>query len=117
MGDCRAIREAWVWPVVLALAALPARAEGPAAMAPRFEQDVLPVLAACCLKCHGAGRKPRVGLDLRSAAGLLQGGESGPALVPGSAEKSLLWQMIRKGEMPPAPHPLRTAHNLCSGLS
>jgi hypothetical protein len=109
MGDYRAVRKAWAWPVVLALAALPARAEGPAAMAPRFEQDVLPVLAARCLKCHGAGKRPKAGLDLRSAAGLLQGGESGPALVPSSAEKSLLWQMIRKGDMPPRGNPRPTA--------
>jgi hypothetical protein len=32
---------------------------------------------------------------------MLKGGESGPALVPGSAAKSLLFQMISKGEMPP----------------
>jgi hypothetical protein len=32
---------------------------------------------------------------------MLKGGESGPALVPGSADKSLLFDMIRKGEMPP----------------
>jgi hypothetical protein len=32
---------------------------------------------------------------------MLVGGESGPALVPGSADKSLLFERIRKGEMPP----------------
>jgi mono/diheme cytochrome c family protein len=108
----RGIRIAWAWPVALALAALPARAEGPAAPAPRFEPDVLPVLTAHCLKCHGAGKKPKAGLDLRSAAGLLKGGESGPALVPGSAEKSLLLQMIRKEEMPPKGNPRLTAEEI-----
>jgi hypothetical protein len=109
MTGYRGIRAAWAWPVALALAALPARADGPAAGAPRFEPDVLPVLTAHCLKCHGAGKKPKAGLDLRSAAGLLRGGESGPAVVPGSAEKSLLVQIIRKGEMPPTGNPSLSA--------
>jgi hypothetical protein len=103
----RAIRGAWAWPVALVLAALSARAEGPADT-PRFEQDVRPVLTAHCLKCHSAGKKPRAGLDLRTAAGLFRGGESGPALVPGSAERSLLFQMIRKEEMPPRGNPRLT---------
>jgi hypothetical protein len=103
-ADC-SIRGAWVWPAALALAALSARADGPAAPPPGFQQDVLPILTAHCLKCHGAGPRVRAELDLRSAAGLLKGGESGPALVPGSAEKSLLLQMIRKGEMPPRDNP------------
>ncbi len=105
MSSYRGIRGAWALPVALGLAALPVRAEN----APRFEQDVLPVLKAHCLACHGEGKKPKTGLDLRSAAGLLKGGESGPALVPGSGEKSLLLQMIRKGEMPPKSKPRLTA--------
>ncbi|HJT77801.1 MAG TPA: PSD1 and planctomycete cytochrome C domain-containing protein, partial [Gemmataceae bacterium] len=95
----------WALPVALALAVPPARAES----APRFEQDVRPVLAAHCLRCHGEGKKPKAGLDLRTPAAMLRGGESGPALVPGSAEKSLFLQMIRKGEMPPKSNPRLTA--------
>src|SRR5262249_6143623 len=44
--------------------------------------------------------KPKAGLDLRTRAGMLKGGESGPALVPGESARSLLFEMIRKGEMP-----------------
>jgi hypothetical protein len=72
----------------------------PADKAPHFERDVLPLLTARCLECHGAA-KHRGGLDLRSKATMLQGGDSGPALVPGSAEKSPLYQKVHDGEMPP----------------
>jgi hypothetical protein len=93
-----------VWQVALALAVLtivrPIRAQAPAAKVPQFERDVQPILAANCLKCHGTA-KPKAGLDLRTRAGMLKGGESGSALVPGSAAKSLLFQMISKGDMPP----------------
>jgi hypothetical protein len=92
-------RGTWAALAVLALA-VAARPESPPVSPPQFERDVLPVLTARCLKCHGA-TKPKARLDLRTKASLLRGGESGPALVPGSAEKSLLFQMIHKGEMPP----------------
>jgi len=84
---------------VLTVSAATARARDPAADTPRFQTEVLPILSAHCLKCHGEKRKG--GLDLRSPATMLKGGESGPALVPGAAGKSLLFEMISKGEMPP----------------
>jgi hypothetical protein len=65
-----------------------------------FEKDVLPLLQGKCVRCHG-GAKQKADLDLRSKAGLLKGGESGPALVPGSPEKSLLWVQIAGDKMPP----------------
>src|SRR5947208_646341 len=101
MTDHRDLRSAFARPVALVLAFLttagPVDAAGPS---PRFEQDVLPVLSARCFKCHSAP-KPKAHLDLRTRAGMLRGGESGPVLVPGSADRSLLFDMIRKGEMPP----------------
>src|SRR5262245_37390983 len=83
--------------VVFLLLGTPCRAEDPVTRPPQFEKDVLPILTARCLKCHGAD-KFKAGLDLRTSAGMLKGGESGPALVPGSADRSLLFQMVRKGE-------------------
>ncbi|MEC9053919.1 MAG: c-type cytochrome domain-containing protein, partial [Verrucomicrobiota bacterium] len=44
--------------------------------------DLAPLLKQHCLKCHG-GAKQKGGLDLRSLESLLQGGDSGPVLLPG----------------------------------
>ena len=54
-----------------------------------FEQRIRPILANECYECHGA-RKQQRGLRLDSREGLLKGGNSGPALVPGDANKSPL---------------------------
>ena len=42
------------------------------------------------------------GLDLSSREGALLGGNSGPALEPGASAKSLLFEKVRSGEMPPS---------------
>jgi len=65
-----------------------------------FDRTVAPVLASRCLDCH-AGPKAKGGLDLSRAQGVRTGGDSGPALVSGKPDDSLLWQRIRDGEMPP----------------
>ena len=64
------------------------------------ESDVLPIFQMRCQVCHGK-RRQEGGLDLRSTASRLKGGNSGPALVAGSPEDSLLLQRILRGEMPP----------------
>jgi mono/diheme cytochrome c family protein len=58
-----------------------------------FAQRVWPLLKEKCLACHGEDvKKIRGGLDLRTRAGMLAGGDSGkPALVPGQPEKSPLY--------------------------
>src|SRR5438128_4037085 len=66
---------------------------------PRFEREVLPILQANCVTCHGEKLKKN-GLDLRTLDSLLKGGESGPAVTPGSAKDSLLFRKISAGEMP-----------------
>src|SRR5436305_8335716 len=79
-------------------------AEVPAPTAPaqrvQFETEVVPVLRAYCWKCHG-GEGRAGGLDMRSLPLLLAGGKSGPAIKPGAAESSLLYQKIASGQMPP----------------
>jgi hypothetical protein len=98
--------------ILLPLLPVRAREPGPpVGNAPVFERDVLPVLAARCVTCHG-GKKPKGKLDLRTKAGMLQGGQSGPALVPGSAVKSLVFQMVSKGEMPPRKRTRLTAQQV-----
>jgi hypothetical protein len=59
-----------------------------------FESKIRPVLDSSCFKCH-SGKKERGGLRLDSRAALLKGGDTGPAIVPGDPEKSLLIQAIR----------------------
>jgi len=67
---------------------------------PQFERDVLPILNAHCLKCHGLeGRQAE--LDLRTRGMVLRGGSSGPAVIVGDLQQSLLWQRVRDRSMPP----------------
>lgn len=54
-----------------------------------FEAKVRPRLVERRHKCHGAG-PVKGGLSLTSRAGLLAGGDSGPAVVPGKPGESLL---------------------------
>ncbi|HEY2760254.1 MAG TPA: DUF1549 domain-containing protein, partial [Pirellulales bacterium] len=68
-----------------------------------FEANVRPLLAVHCQKCHGAA-KHESGLRLDRRDGLLHGGEDGPVVVPGDAEKSLLIQAVQQTgdiKMPP----------------
>ena len=65
------------------------------------EHDITPLLLLRCTVCHG-GRKKEGGLDLRTRESMLKGGESGPAMIPGKPEESLMIKKIRGGKMPPA---------------
>src|SRR5438045_4119068 len=76
--------------------------------APTFERDVLPVLASQCLRCHG-DKVQKAGLDLRSPAAVLRGGETGPAVTPGSPEQSPLWEKVTADKMPPGKEKLSAA--------
>jgi len=67
---------------------------------PLTEDDVLPILLLRCVACHGPERREG-GLALHTRAGMLKGGKSGPALVPGKPDESLIAKKIRSGEMPP----------------
>ncbi len=61
-----------------------------------FEKHVRPVLVENCYKCHSAtSEKVKGGLLLDSKDGLLDGGDNGPAIVPGDPEKSLLIKAVR----------------------
>ena len=91
--------------VALALAGILLSGSTRADDEPRFEQTVGPLLTKRCAGCHDANEK-KGGLDLTDRAAILTGGDSGPALVPGRFNDSLLWQRIADGEMPPkAPLP------------
>src|SRR4051794_3363256 len=68
--------------------------------APAFDTDVLPLLRGNCIGCHGESVRQR-GLDLRSHAGVVRGGESGTAIIAGDPARSILYQKISAGAMPP----------------
>ena len=64
-----------------------------------FEKSVLPIFQAKCFNCHGE-KKQRGGLDMRTKAAILKGGENGTALKSMSLKDSILWEKIRTDEMP-----------------
>ncbi len=71
-----------------------------------FQTRILPLLTQRCHECHShASKKSKAGLMLDSLGALLKGGDSGPAVVPGDPEKSLLIRAVRQGDpklqMPP----------------
>ena len=65
------------------------------------QHDVIPIMLRHCTACHGR-HKQDAGLDLRTPAAMLRGGKSGPAIVPGKPEVSLVVTRIAAGQMPPA---------------
>jgi hypothetical protein len=69
-----------------------------------FEMKVRPVLAKNCYACHTDSRMG--GLRLDSADAARKGGNSGPAIVPGNPDGSLLIQAVRRThariKMPPS---------------
>ena len=62
-----------------------------------------------CLLCHGR-RRQEGGLDLRTRETALKGGVSGPAIVPGEPDRSLLIRRIVAEEMPPEEHQARLSY-------
>jgi DNA-binding GntR family transcriptional regulator len=70
-----------------------------------FQKQVLPVLEKRCFECHSHRKKIKGGLALDSRAGWEKGGDSGPAVVSGSVEESLIIKAVRRVEediaMPP----------------
>jgi hypothetical protein len=69
-----------------------------------FDKEVRPILAMHCVKCHGA-EKSKGGLRLDDAKKLADGGNSGPAIVPGKSAESRLIHAVAGADadlkMPP----------------
>src|ERR1043165_3231230 len=60
-----------------------------------FEKQIRPLLADRCYECHSAEKKTKGGLALDTAEATRKGGDTGPALVAGDPEKSLLIEAVR----------------------
>lgn len=71
-----------------------------------FEAEVLPLLQKKCYSCHShESGKAKGGLVVDSQTGLLTGGESGAAIEPGKAERSLLIRAIKWDDNEVSPMP------------
>lgn len=69
-----------------------------------FEKDILPILQKNCLACHSLTEK-QGDLVLESPQGILKGGDTGPAAIPGKGEVSLILKVASHQDepvMPPA---------------
>jgi mono/diheme cytochrome c family protein len=75
-----------------------------------FARDIRPILATHCYACHGPG-KQESGFRLDIGSNLLQGGNSGPAVIAGKSSESLLIQAVSGAadvsKMPPKGPPLQ----------
>ena len=60
-----------------------------------FEKTIRPLLTERCVECHGSQTKIKGGLRLDSREGWATGGDSGPAIIPGQPDQSLLIKAIR----------------------
>jgi hypothetical protein len=95
--------------VVVLVSPVPAAEGLPANGSLMFESDVRPIFKAYCFECHGEGEKLKGQLDLRLRRLITQAGKSGPALVPGRHDASLLFEKVAQGAMPPGKKKLSTA--------
>src|SRR5438067_4398711 len=81
----------------------------PAATTVDFARDIQPILERRCQACHGFTNATK-GLRLDQRAAALQGGESGPAMIPGNSERSWIirWLLGLDGlsRMPKSGDPL-----------
>jgi uncharacterized membrane protein len=81
-----------------------------------YEEAVAPLLSKRCSKCH-AGPKPAAKLRVNDYAALVEGGLSGPGIVPGKPDESFVCQRIGlpptdDDHMPPADEPQMTADEI-----
>src|SRR5213080_4938553 len=92
--------------ILILLSGAIARSRGAAAQDDAFfETRVLPLLKQRCFECHSHEKKIKGSLALDSRSGWEKGGKSGPAVVPGKPEASLLIKAVSHAEkdlkMPP----------------
>lgn len=113
-GNCCALQIEWRLPALIATALLLFAFQAIAAdhvpndsvSRMQFFESVLPVLKKHCFECHShSADSAEGGLVLDSRAGWEVGGDSGPAVVPGSPENSLLLKAVEYSDsalqMPP----------------
>ncbi len=65
-----------------------------------FEHEVKSLLEKKCFECHGEA-DTEAELSLATLENVMAGGESGPVVVPGKPDASLLYEVVEAGDMPP----------------
>src|SRR4051794_33836259 len=93
----------------LSFAALWIPLAAPAAEPPAFNAQIRPLFQSNGTECLGEAEKPKAGLDLRLRRLVVKGGKTGPAVVPGKPDESLLLDKVKTGEMPPGKKKLSPA--------
>jgi hypothetical protein len=71
---------------------------------PAYENQIAPFFKTYCLGCHDGDDDSKGGLSLLTFKTLMEGGDSGPAIVPGKSVDSRLVKMLlgtAKPNMPP----------------
>lgn len=93
------MRSGFVSLALIPLALMAAQGAEPQTKPTTFDA-VRPILEAKCAKCHN-DKVAKADLKLDSVTNILKGGESGPAVIAGNPDKSLLYQQVHSGAMPP----------------
>ena len=65
-----------------------------------YETEIQTIFNNSCTSCHQYGSQN--GLNLTAYAGVMNGGNSGAAVLAGDHANSLLWQRVENGSMPPS---------------
>jgi hypothetical protein len=86
---------------LLCLVAITSSASGALAQGVNFAAEILPIFQKSCFDCHqepkeinGKLQKPKGGLRMDSARGIVMGGTEGEIIVPGKPGESTLWTVI-----------------------
>src|SRR5271168_2814461 len=87
---------------LIALALTCAGASAQSSTEVSFARDVAPILSKNCAQCH-AQAAGMGNLDLRTREAALKGGQHGPAIVPGDAANSRLYQQLTGAQKPQMP--------------
>jgi len=89
------MRHSWILLAILGATSFGSAQEPDPAALEQFEKKVRPILVGRCFKCHSSqAEKVKGGLRLDSLEAALKGGDTGPAIIPGRPEKSLLVEAI-----------------------
>jgi hypothetical protein len=79
------------------------KAETPATSDVSFAKDIQPIFSQTCMPCHSGGTDAKSKYVLTGHEGVMGTGKDSVAnVLPGSADSSLLYQILKTGKMPPA---------------